>query len=116
MKNLIARVVALVATVRGKLRVLRAKVAVVVRAVPAWGQAASVALTAIGTQVVPLLPGPWQVQAGGYVVVALGVVQSIVSVVARVYPIMFPDEKGLLPAVGDTSTGTQADADFWPTR
>jgi len=82
--------------VRERLANLKAKVGVLLRAVPAWGAAAVAVLTVVGQNVVPLLPGPWAVRATGYVATALAAVATVVSVVSRVTPILYPSQKGLL--------------------
>jgi hypothetical protein len=70
---------------------------VLLKAWPAWGAALTAVLTAVATELVPQLPGPWAVRVAAWVVVALGVVASISKAVSRVTPIAFEQEAGLLP-------------------
>lgn len=77
------------------------KVKVVLKAVPTYGAAVVAALTFVSTTVVPRLPGGWAVQVGAWAAAALGVVTTVVAVVSRVTPVLFPEDKGLLPATGD---------------
>lgn len=80
------------------------KVGVLLAAVPAWGAAVQSALTVVATEVVPLLPGDWQVQAAAWVAVALGWVVTIVKVVSRVTPVA-PAARGLLPTAAPRAGG-----------
>jgi hypothetical protein len=82
--------------VREKLSTLWAKVKVVLGAAPFWGAAAVGLLTSVQLEVVPLLPGPWQVRAGAAIATALAIVGAIVRTVARVTPVP-PAQRGLLP-------------------
>lgn len=89
MRNLISRAWAWVRTVPAKARVL-------VGAWPSWAAAASATLAIVGAELVPLLPGGWQARAAGYIATALGAIAFISAAVARVTPIVFPTQKGLL--------------------
>lgn len=75
------------------------KVKVVLTALPTWGAAAVAVLTAFATHAVPVLPVAWQVKVAAVVASAVGGILVVVSVVSRVTPILFPDDKGLLPYV-----------------
>jgi hypothetical protein len=88
-----------------------AKARVVLTAVPTYGAAVIAVLTVIAVQVVPVLPIAVGVKVAAYVAAALGIVQTVVSVVSRVTPILFPEDKGLLkPEVEDEFWRTQAGA------
>lgn len=73
------------------------KVKVVLGAVPAWGAAVTGLLTAFTTEVVPRLPGEWQVSVAAYAAAALGVVAAVVKTVSSVTPVLYQEDKGLLP-------------------
>lgn len=70
---------------------------VLVGAWPTWGAALTAVLTAVATEVVPLLPAPTGVKVAAWVALALGVIASISKAVSQVTPIVYQDEAGLLP-------------------
>jgi hypothetical protein len=78
---------------------LFAKLRVMVGALPTWLAALTAVLTVVGTEIVPLLPGGWPVQAGGWVVVALAVLRTAGEVVARVTTVL-PEQRGVLSPAG----------------
>jgi len=75
-----------------------AKVKVFLTAVPTWGASVASVLTVVAVDVVPHLPGSWQVKVGALAATGLAWVATVTGVVARVTPILFPEDKGLLPA------------------
>jgi hypothetical protein len=86
-------------TLIAKLEQLYTKALVLLTAVPTWGAAIIGVLAAIELQVVPLLPGDWQVRAASYIAGALAAIATIVKTVARVTPVKAA-ERGLLPPSG----------------
>lgn len=74
------------------------KVRVLLKAVPAYGAVVVAALTAVSTQVIPELPGPVGVKVAAVVAAVGAFVQTVVSVVSRVSPIVDEAEKGLVVA------------------
>lgn len=89
---------------------LFAKLRVVLAALPTWLAAASAVLTVLGTEVVPLLPGGWAVQAAGWVAVALAWLSAAAAVVARVTTVL-PDQRGVL---NDPGTRVETHTVFAP--
>jgi hypothetical protein len=77
-----------------------AKAKVLLGAWPAWAAAATATLGAFGDELVPLLPDHWAVQIGGAVAVVLAAIGVVSAAVARVTPILYPEQKGLLPPEG----------------
>lgn len=77
---------------------LLAKVRVLLAAVPYWGAVATSVLTAVGTEVVPLLPENVGVRVAAVVALALGWVATIVRVVSRVTPVPVAGRGIVVPA------------------
>lgn len=69
---------------------------VILRALPSYLAVASLVLTVVATEVVPMLPDHVAVRLGGWVAVALAWVATISNVVARLTPAE-PESYGLLP-------------------
>lgn len=92
------------------LSLVPAKARVVVASWPARAAAGTAVLTVISIEVVPLLPGPWAVQVGGWITTMLGAIAVVSAAVARLTPILFPEDKGILPPAHKalTSTGTRS--------
>lgn len=90
------------------LSLVPAKARVVVASWPARAAAGTAVLTVISIEVVPLLPGPWAVQVGGWITTMLGAIAVVSAAVARLTPILFPEDKGILPPAPQSqpSTGT----------
>jgi mannitol-1-phosphate/altronate dehydrogenase len=74
------------------------KVKVLLNAVPSYGAVVVAAITAVSAVVVPELPGPVGVQVAAYVAAAVAFVQTVVSVVSRVTPVVDKAHQGLVDA------------------
>jgi hypothetical protein len=79
------------------MRNLLRKLKVLLKAAPTYGAIAVALLTVVSTSVVPVLPVAIGIKVAAWIAAALGIVQAVVSVVSRVTPILFPEDKGLLP-------------------
>lgn len=82
--------------VKGWVRDIPAKLRVLVGAWPAWAAMITLLLGVAGDEIVPRLPGGWPVQVGGWIAGALVFVGVVSAVVARVTPVLFPQNRGLL--------------------
>jgi hypothetical protein len=82
------------------------KIKVLLSAVPTYGAVAVSTITAVAAIVVPELPGPVGVQVAAYVAAAVAFIQTVVSVVSRVTPVIDKAEQGLVVA-------TEEVKDFW---
>jgi hypothetical protein len=82
--------------VRAWLAEVPAKLKVLLGAWPTWAAIVTATLGAFGDEIVPLLPDHWAVQIGGFVATVLAGVAAVSAAVARVTPILFPEQKGLL--------------------
>jgi hypothetical protein len=80
------------------------KVKVVLGSVPFWGAAAVGVLTAVAAELVPVLPGPVAVKVGAYIASALAAISAVVKTVARVTPVLFPEDVGLVVDESPEST------------
>jgi len=89
----------LIARARAWLATAPAKARVIVASWPARAAAAVAVLTTLSVEVVPLLPGGWATKAAGYIAAALGAVAWVSAAVARLTPILFPAQKGVLPDI-----------------
>ncbi len=94
---MLTKLLALVATL---VRVAK----VVIAAAPFWLAVASVALTYVATDIVPMLPGPWAVRVAGVVATLLVGVRAVLAVVERLTTVP-PSLRGITvdPAVTQTS-------------
>lgn len=73
-----------------------AKIKVVLTALPTYLAIATLVLTVVAAELVPLLPENLAAQIGGYIVVALAVIAAIVRTISRLTPVP-EDQRGLLP-------------------
>ena len=62
------------------------RIKIVLRAAPTWLATASLVLTVVGVELLPLLPENVAVQAAGFITVALAWIAAIVRVIQRVMP------------------------------
>jgi len=81
---------------REKLRKLYERAVVLLQATPAHAAAAVAFLTAVQTQLVPMLPVAWQAKALATLATVSASLGAIVKAVAAVTPVK-PAERGLLP-------------------
>lgn len=72
------------------------KAMVLIGAWPTLAASLTAVLVAVGTEIVPKLPGDWPVKAAAWIAVALGIITAVSAAVARVTPILNERDKGLL--------------------
>ena len=89
------------------------KVKVLASAVPVWGAAVTSALTGLSASLVPVLPVDVGVKVAALVAAAVGWVATAVAVVSRVTPILFAEDKGLLPVEQDEFVNAVGGFDDW---
>lgn len=70
---------------------------VVLKALPTHLAIATALLTAVGTELVPLLPEVWAVRVAAVIALGLGVVAAVTKVVSSVTPVPEVAEGVLLP-------------------
>lgn len=81
---------------REKLKRFVAALKVVLRSLPAWLATASVALTVVAAEVVPLLPEGSGLQVAGWIATGLLWCGAIARTVARLTPVP-ESQRGILP-------------------
>jgi hypothetical protein len=74
-----------------------AKAAVLIKAWPTFAASITAVLAVLAQDVVPHLPGGVAVKVLAYMAAAAAAVAAVSAAVARVTPILFPEEKGILP-------------------
>lgn len=82
------------------------KIKVLLKAVPTYGAVVVAVLASVSATVVPELPGPVGVKVAAVVAAVGAFVQTVVSVVSRVTPVLDEAEIGLV-------TTTKAVRDAW---
>lgn len=89
------------------------KAGVVLKALPTRAAAVVALLTTVSLEVVPVLPVTWQLKVGAWVASAIGGITAVVAVISRVTPILWPEDKGLLPK--DDTIDPEVGPDDWDT-
>jgi hypothetical protein len=78
-------------------KTLPAKAKVLLKAWPTWAAVITGVVSVVAQDVIPHLPGDWPVKAAAYVAAGISILAAITAAVSRVTPILFPEEKGILP-------------------
>lgn len=78
------------------MNLLPEKIRVVLTALPTYLALATLVLTVVADEIIPLLPDNIGVQIAGYVAVALAWIAAIVRTISRLTPVPVED-RGLLP-------------------
>jgi hypothetical protein len=82
--------------IRNWLSDVRAKAKVLATAWPAWAAAITSVVTFLSVELVPRLPGDWPLKAAGWLAAVVVAVSWISAAVARVTPVLFAENQGLL--------------------
>lgn len=76
---------------------LLARTKIIFLSAPARGAMIIATLTGLSAALVPALTSEWAVRVTAWTATAVAGITVVVGVVARVTPILFPEEKGVLP-------------------